>query len=601
MPDWKKMKVHCFNLPQEKAAYRESECLKTFHLLRPMKQISDYRALLLKIILSLAGISMLDPTTGFALEPRKELTQYQYTNWGVKDGLGNMEVLDMIQTRDGYLWIANFGGIVRFDGIEFSIYDRVNYPNLDATGFWTLAEDELGTLWLGGNGGGLYTFKDGVFKAYTTENGLLSNVVQFLDIDKTGTLWIGTSNGLNFIAPNTGNTIEAFAPETLEGTHIIDLQAAQNGSVWVATQEKGIFQIEDHRLIEFQTPDGFPQTGIRRLFMTSDDWLWVIAENSDVYRTKNHVVSAITIGDNKEIGRIYGLFEDSEGNIWIGADHAILRWNAKGLRQYVDRETFTGWRSFFEDNEGNLWIGTHYNGLIRASNGKFTNFSTLEGLSDNTVNVIFEDLDGSILIGSNGGVDRLKNGEIEPYFPLRGKLPSERVREIFRDSHGDLLVGTQGGLTRLQDDEVNTITTEDGLRHNQARVLMEDHLGNLWIGTRNGISRLINGELTSFSEKDGLEESFIIELFEDSLGNVWVGTAGGGIFRFDNRSNRFENFNREDGISGDTVFRFYEDNEGALWIGTDNGITLYRNGSFKSLKSKCWRSAVHSGLSCFGR
>ena len=145
--------------PQKKAASRASERLKTFHLSRPMKEISDYRALLLKIILSLAGVSMLDPSTGFALDPRKELTQFQYTGWGVAEGLGNMETLDIFQTRDGYLWLDNFGGLMRFDGVQFTIFDRSSNPDLNTAGFWALAEDESGTLWAGGNGrGSLYLY-----------------------------------------------------------------------------------------------------------------------------------------------------------------------------------------------------------------------------------------------------------------------------------------------------------------------------------------------------------------------------------------------------------------------------------------------------------
>ncbi len=99
---------------------------------------SKFSAWFATTLIAIMAGGITGPSPGFALDPAKELTQYQYTNWGVKDGLGNTEVLDMTQTRDGYLWIANFGGIVRFDGIKFIIYDRANYPNLEATGFWTL-------------------------------------------------------------------------------------------------------------------------------------------------------------------------------------------------------------------------------------------------------------------------------------------------------------------------------------------------------------------------------------------------------------------------------------------------------------------------------
>ncbi len=542
------------------------------------------RAWFLKSLVTILAGGIMGPSPGLALNPDKELTQLQYTSWGVAEGIGNMEVLDILQTRDGYLWLANFGGLVRFDGVKFTFFDRSSHSNLNTAGFWALAEDESGTLWAGGNGGGLYTFKEGVFEAHTTEDGLLSNNVLFLQIDNTGTLWIGTSRGLNFIRPNSGYTIEVFAPETLGSSRILGLHADQEGTLWVANQDKGVFKIRDSRVTEFHPTSRFTENNIRFLYAASDGALWLITESSAVYRLKKDEVEEFFIEDREKSGQIYGVFEDSDGNVWLGANNGIFRWNVSGLNSYIDRELFNGWRSFFEGAEGNLWIGTHYNGLIRVSDGKFTNFSTLEGLSDNTVNVVYEDADGAILIGSDGGVDRLQDNKIETYLPIGGILPSERVREILRDSNGELWIGTQGGLTHLSRGAARTLTATDGLGHNQVRVLMEDHRGNLWIGTRNGISRMINGELSSFSDKDGLKESFILELFEDSAKNVWVGTAGGGAFRYDFNTGKFEHFSTQDGLGGNTVFRFFEDENGALWIGTDSGITILRDGQFLDLK-----------------
>ncbi len=549
-----------------------------------MKVNSDHRVSLLTALLAATGALLLTPPHAFALDPTKALTQYEYTNWDIEDGIGNREVLDIIQTRDGYLWFTNYGGFVRFDGINFNIFDRTSHPELIASGFWDLVEDDSGTLWLGGNGGGgLYSLKDNVFQRYSTEDGLLHDTVQILELDGHGNLWIGTTNGLNILRLDKGNAIEAFAPEIFTGTTIQDIYMDRHGILWVATLEKGLFHIKDGQAAKYPLAAEITENGFRSILIAADESLWVITENFQIFHLKAGEADGVRLEIPEGISQLYCVVEDRDENIWIGAYYGILRWNADGLQVYADKERFRGLWAFYEDIEGNLWAGTIHNGIMRISDGKFSTYTTEEGLTDDLINVLHEEPDGAVLIGSAGGVDRLADGKIEPFFQTDTTSPIEEVRDILRDSNGNLWIAAVGGLVRLDGDSVRTFTVADGIGHNQSRVLTEDHRGDIWVGTKNGLNRISNGVVSSLGETDGLTEPFILELFTDRNENIWVGTANGGLFRYDFDNEKFTQLSTEDGLSGNVVFRIHEDDEGALWIGTDNGISILENGNFRNL------------------
>jgi ligand-binding sensor domain-containing protein len=130
--------------------------------------------------------------------PAKAAPAEQYTRhiWRIQDGLPEDTVQSIEQSGDGYLWIGTTGGLVRFDGSHFHLYDHATTPALaDNSVFCTLAARD-GSLWIGTDGGGLVHFKDGIFRAYAEATGLTNSFVRSLMEDDQGRIWIGTDNGL---------------------------------------------------------------------------------------------------------------------------------------------------------------------------------------------------------------------------------------------------------------------------------------------------------------------------------------------------------------------------------------------------------------------
>ena len=119
------------------------------------------------------------------LDPGKALTQYSLDVWTTADALPQNSVTTIVQTRDGYLWLGTYGGLVRFDGVRFTVFD-VASGALRSNGVQALLEDREGALWIGTNGGGLTRHQGGRFETFTKGEGLAHDIVRALYEDRAG-------------------------------------------------------------------------------------------------------------------------------------------------------------------------------------------------------------------------------------------------------------------------------------------------------------------------------------------------------------------------------------------------------------------------------
>ncbi len=98
--------------------------------------------------------------------------QYRFDHWTTDNGLPQNSVHGTLQTRDGYMWFTTFDGLVRFDGLRFTVFNKSNSPGLASNQFGTVYEDRFGDLWATLNTGGIARMHRGRFTTYTKEQGL---------------------------------------------------------------------------------------------------------------------------------------------------------------------------------------------------------------------------------------------------------------------------------------------------------------------------------------------------------------------------------------------------------------------------------------------
>jgi PAS domain S-box-containing protein len=267
---------------------------------------------------------------------------------------------------------------------------------------------------------------------------------------------------------------------------------------------------------------------------------------------------------------IQAITQTSDGYVWIGTELGLARFDGVQFAIF-DRKNTTQLPSSYiktllPGRDGSLWIGTQ-EGLARLKDGKFTTYTTREGLSGDVVVSLAEDRDRSLWIATENGLDQLINGKLHRYSMGWG---TSKITCILYDRDGNLWIGTEEqGVYRLKDGRSVAFTTRHGLLANKILSLFSDRAGNLWIGTDHGLNRLTGGQISSYTAQQGLSNKTILSIGEGPDQAIWAGTNGGGLYRWDNR--RFTAYRNEDGLSNDVVQALYTDQEGSLWIGTDGG------------------------------
>jgi ligand-binding sensor domain-containing protein len=194
------------------------------------------------------------------LDLRRRLTEYAQQNWQLADGLPQNSVFAIIQSRDGYLWLATQAGLVRFDGVRFQVFGRANTPEFERENVAALAEDGDGAIWVGTTSG-VRRYLRGRFTRYDKGAGLPSERIRCLALDNGGLLWVSTDAGVCVLKHGA-----VLPPGVLAGTEasrVNRIRPAGDGRMWFATTH-GLVRYSRGRIERFGTEQGLPSNARTR-------------------------------------------------------------------------------------------------------------------------------------------------------------------------------------------------------------------------------------------------------------------------------------------------------------------------------------------------
>jgi PAS domain S-box-containing protein len=535
-----------------------------------------------------------------ALDRHKAITQYGHDMWQSENGLPQNTVRDITQSDEGYIWFGTDEGLVRFDGVQFKVFDKANTREIPNNRISAVIRSGAGGLWVGGYGG-LTRFKDGRFTLYTTREGLSNDVVTALYEDSDGTLWIGTDGGLNKF--KDGQFTSYTTKDGLSGNLITSIYGDHTGSLWIGSAS-GCSRFQDGRFRTYTTKDGLPDNNVSSVYADREGNVWVCTI-SGLCLFKAERFITYTTREGLSSNSIRTIKQDKDGHVWIGTRGGGLNrlkypgagyeFASPGCADPRCKAQFSAYtrkdglssddvQSIYEDREGSLWVGTPDGGLHRFKDEKFTVYTQQDGLFGNVVHSIYEHPDGSLWVGGAGGISRFKDAEITTYTVKEG-LPNEKVMPIFASRDGTVWIGTEGGgLIRFRNGKFTTYTTRDGLANDQIRSIYEDREGNIWIGTNGGLSRLRNSKFTTYTTRDGLTSDIVYNILQTRDGALWLGTRSGINILKDGQ---FSAYTTREGLSYNIVYALYEDGDGVMWIGTrGGGLNRLKDGQFTAYSTK---------------
>ena len=546
-----------------------------------MKRRKDMRRRgIAKMLVCLGAVLVLSAARSEAsLNPAKAITQYTHDIWQTQQGLPQNDVLAMVQTRDGYIWLGTELGLVRFDGVRFTVFDEGNTPEIRSNFVVALAEDHQGRLWIGTQGGGLTCLKDGTFTSYTRSDGLSNDSILALYEGRDGSLWIGTDGG-GLDQFKNGRFTAYRTNVGLADDAVFSITEDRQDNLWIGTHN-GLSRFHSGSFTTYTTKDGLKNGYIRAVLQDRQGRLWIATNGGGLSEFDGRHFKTFSTKDGLSNNDVWSLREDAAGTLWVGTISGIDRFKDGRFDAYGSKDGLSGdsVESILEDREGSLWVGTIGGGLNRLKDGKFTTFGAQEGLSKDPVLPVYEGQDGSLWLGTaGGGLNRLKDGKVTTFTSKDG-LSNDFVFSIAGDQEGNLWIGTRSGVDRFKDGKFRAYTTKNGLPTNIVLVTYVDRHDQLWVGARGGLSRFQKGKFVTYTQKDGLSNGYVNSIYEDRQGNLWVGTAGGGLNLFSN--GKFTAYTSKQGLSDDVVLTTYEDVQGNLWVGTSSGgLNRFKNGKF---------------------
>ncbi|MDW7692259.1 two-component regulator propeller domain-containing protein [Flammeovirgaceae bacterium SG7u.132] len=521
------------------------------------------------------------------LDPNISISQYNFTKWESSDGLPTNGVNGIAQSNNGYIWLATFNGLARFDGNAFEVYNQRNFPEISISTFRSVYQDpQQNMLWVTSHGNGLITIQGTkILRRYGLPEGLPSDVTHSVFRDSKGVLWAGTANGLAYL---DGDKFKPWhGPKELENTTVTDIiEDVEQDLLYLATSTNGIYVIKDEKLFAHHN-DNLSDLNVASLALDPKGNLWVGSYHGldIIHRSnkKNINNSSTNLLENTFIRKV---FFDKHGSAWIGSTNGLYRFVDERIEYFDNKEQLSDHEvtNITQDSEGNLWVCTYRAGLYKLTQGKILTYSTDEGLLGDVVYGVTETADNKLLIATKKGLTIYSDSLFDP-FTLNGKEFNEAVRSVIESRDRKYYLGTSNGLYVVDSTgDYSYYNTENGLSDNYIRPLLEDHLGNIWIGTTYGISILdTTGNFKYVGREDGLSNEFILSLFEDSQHRVWISTRSG--------LNIYENGEiREVQPKGGTLygsfFLAYEDKEQTVWIGASQGLMRYKDDELKFISVK---------------
>lgn len=479
------------------------------------------------------------------------------------------------------------------------------------------------SLWAGVSfGASFYEQQNLIFDRLGTEDGLSQVVVNTIEQDKHGFIWLGTQEGLNRFDGYSFQTYfhNPHDEHSLSHDWISDLLSDRQGDLWIATDGGlNFFDAASQKFSKFSLrPD-----------------------EEEINRTES----------------VYTLYEDVSGVLWVGTSVGLSRHLGNGLFENYSHDSENpdsissgAVRAIYEDSKGNLWVGTEYSGLNRLDRekGKFFHYPAAtthqQGtISDHHVRAIIEPVPGILWVGTfNGGITvlNIESGQVQ-YLQNdpsdQNSLSSNRVRSFIKDRYGKIWVAADSGINLWSESEksfqhfVNDPTNVNSLSSDEVLDLFEDDGGTIWVGTKsNGVSKW-NNTIAAFPHvrhKAGtintLSNNQITSFAEGQNDSLWIGTFGG-MNLWNPQSDKFEVFHKgQNNLSGEVVMSLLTDSKGRLWAGTmRDGLNLrepgktgfrvfrHQNGDPSSLRSdqisqifedshgRIWIATYGGGIHCY--
>jgi signal transduction histidine kinase len=527
--------------------------------------------LLLFLLVCLAG----PPAVAAPAAPL--LVDYNHKAWRADDDVPQ-NVMKFAQTPDGWLWIATATGLWRFDGIRFERASSVYGQRLKSDllmGVNTMAD---GALVVAYTLNGISIFRKGQpAQSFAEADGLPSGMIYHIEPAPDGYLWLATRDGVARLAPN-GKRFEVLGlNERLPVTPAYHVLFARDGATWVATKDGVFFR---PRNSDYFKP-AWPRQTLYALGESPDGTLWGADGSSRYYRLRTTPPASAEESRSPFAGS--GMRFDRNGVMWVLHGDAVERRLSIDVDDPSQRLTpQTGLSgiapgAIFEDREGNIWVGTA-TGIDRLRANRFRSVLPNVVLDEPT---LLEGADGQVWVGDSAN-------------PLRSLGDSDESRVVAEArlsagawaADGALWYSWKGTLyRRASNGRITTYTGPDAVQGRFAQAIQPTGDGSVWIAFfAGGLYKVSKGSWQADGGLAGFPAATTVSMALDGRQQIWMGHSNNTISVVSQEPGGriVQTLGSAQGLNAGIVYRIYRDGD-TMWVTGEHGVFLYRQGRFTQM------------------
>ncbi|MGI6264507.1 MAG: HD domain-containing phosphohydrolase [Acutalibacteraceae bacterium] len=504
-------------------------------------------------------------------------TGYTAVLYDSTGGLPTSEANAIVQSEEGFIWIGNYSGLIRYDGNTF-----YRYPSsTGVASVMCLYVDSRNRLWVGTNDSGAAMLEGEDFTFYDRDAGLRSLSVRAITEDAAGNILIGTTMGLGYIDRNGG--AHPINDPQIDAEYICELVAGSNGVIYGVTNSGGVFTVENRRVTGYYQPEDMGMGSVNAVYPDPDreGYVFLGTQESEVYH--GNLGANMAGGERIDISPLFNVnnIRCYGGRVWLCADNGIGFLNDGKCVALQNLPMTNSIDRMLVDHEENLWFCSSRQGVMKIVENRFTDVFEQAKLDPLVVNTTCK-VGGDLYIGTDTGLLVLDEHSKPRQTALTRQLEGVRIRCIRQDAAGRVWLCTYSDNALVcydvKTDAITRFDTEKGMTANRVRTVMELADGTMAVATNAGLNLIRDGRVAAtYGTRQGISNLEILCLEQAADGRLYLGSDGDGIYVVDGQ--KVSRIGQEDGLPSEVILRMVKDpvEEDLFWIITSNALAYMRN------------------------